>query len=266
MLKQHNSSFEHSFYSGSHTYVHPSALIGPNVSLGPGVKIGPFCVVLGNTHIGSGTRLSAYVTIGYHAQHTKVPKNIGKISIGTNCEIREYVSIHAPINEDGATVIGNNCYIMNYSHIAHNATLEDHVIVTNQVSLAGHVYVEHHAYIMANVGIHQFCRIGQYSCLTPYSGTRQDIPPFSMFSGQPAGFCGLHTVLLKKAGIGQKARDALKEVTTLFYHKKISLAQIRQTCALQYGTNIPDEVARFIAFVAASTRGVSRRTFSYSKG
>lgn len=266
MARQQHINAEHSFYTTPETYIHPSSIIGPNVTLGDGVKIGPYCVIMGNTTIGNHTRIGAYTSIGLHAQHTQTPQNIGVVHIGSRCEIREYVSIHAPIQHDGATTIGDDCYLMNYAHVAHNVTLEHHVILTNQVNLAGHVYIEHHGYLMANAGVHQYCRIGKYSCLTPYSGIRQDIPPFSMFTGQPAQFSGLHRISLEKNGFDGQSITALQTVTNLFYKEKLLLpAIIAHAKAHKSSWGGSEYVQDFISFIAQSSRGVSKRALSYGK-
>jgi len=248
------------FFESYGTYIHPTSIISNKVTLGENVKIGPFCVVVGNVAIGSNTRLHGHLSIGMPAQDLNTKKALGTIEIGQHCDIREFVTISAPKNAASKTKIGDHCYIMNFCHIAHDVTLEDHVTLINNVNLAGHVHVEHNVMLMANTGIHQFCRIGAYSALTPYSGMRQDLPPFCMFNGAPGRFAGLNLVALKRAGWTTNDRNGIKTITKLFFQDKLPFDTIKQ----HVGTNIPlkqsEYVQQFLNFVQNSSRGISRKT------
>ena len=244
------------------TYVHPTAIVGDRVTLGSGVKIGPYCVVLGNVHIGDGTRLSAHVTIGYPAQDVGTPAPLGKIVIGPHCNIREFVTIHASKSDEGTTSIGDNCYLMTFSHVGHDVTLEENVILINNATIGGYAHIGRNVMLMAGTAIHQFCRIGKYSCVTPFGGARQDAPPFCMFTGGPAGFAGLNKIALRRAGFSSQDIAALKSVTKLFYVDKVLLADLQAQAASEpFGQN--EHVQDFLSFIATSKRGVSRRTLTY---
>lgn len=256
------SSFEEAFFSSTQTYIHPTALVGPNVQLGLNVKVGPFCTIIGNVTIGNNTRLHAHVTIGFPAQVTGMKESFGSIVIGQDCELREFVTVHASRYKDGATTIGNRCYLMNYAHVSHDATLEDNVTLINNVNLGGHTYIEKNAIVMANSATHQFCRIGSFTALAPYSGIRQDLPPFCLFSGQPARFYGLNTIGLKRAGFSRENINALKHVTKLFYQEKLTLEQIVQAAKQDPVWGNDNCVQQFLAFVTQSSRGVARKSGS----
>jgi len=254
---QKASSIEEAFFHQSGTFIPPTALVDPSVILDEGVKVGPFCVITGNVSIGAKTRLYSNVIIGFPAQHTGTKTIKGTVSIGNNCELREFATIHASKFEDGTTRIGNNCYVMNYCHISHDATLEDNVVLINSVNLAGHVYIEQNVMVMAAAGVHQSCRIGQYAALAPYSGIRQDLPPYCLFEGRPAHFAGLNSIALRRAGITTESRMALKKITKLFFVDKLPLKTI-QAHALQEAWWQDATVQNFISFIEKSKRGVSR--------
>jgi len=259
LLTQRPSSFfGEAFFNSTETYIHPTAFVDPRAQLGLGVKIGPFCTIIGDVTIGDETRLYAYVAVGFPAQALGVKENLGTIHIGKNCEIREFTTIGASRYQDGITRIGNNCYIMNYCHIGHDAIIEDNVTLINNVNLGGHTYVERNAILMANSATHQFCRVGKFAALAPYSGIRQDLPPFGLFSGQPGQFSGLNAIGLKRAGYSRDSINALKHVAKLFYQDKLMLEKIKELIAS--GPYAHDEhVQEFILFIEASKRGVSRR-------
>lgn len=256
------NSFEEDFFYSDKTYVHPSSNIGQNVKIEENVKIGPFCTIVGNVTIKKNSKIYPNVSIGFPAQHLKVNKPIGKIIIGENCEIREFVTIGSPSIEEGETLIGNNCYIMSYSHIAHDVILEDNVVLINNVNLGGHVYVEKNAFLMANCASHQHCRIGQYCALAPFSATRQDLAPFCTFSGLPAKYFGLNSVALKRAGLTTDNINSIKHVAKLFFQDKLLLSDIKNLM-----TNESDQawskdkyVKIFVEFIEKSKRGVSRKS------
>ncbi len=256
--------FEDEYFNTHGTYIHPTAIVGPQVQLSDNVKIGPYCVLIGQITIGVNTQLSAHVTVGFPAQDVGTPKSLGRISIGADCTIREFVTIHASKKEDGMTVIGNKCYIMNFCHVGHDVILENEVILVNSVNLGGHTHVESGVMMMASSASHQFCRIGRLSAVTPFSATRQDLPPFCMFEGQPATFSGLNLIALKRLGLAREDINALKHVTKLFYQDKLLLTPIMklaEDAADDWGGN--EYVQAFLAFVKNSTRGVSKRSFSY---
>jgi UDP-N-acetylglucosamine acyltransferase len=253
------SSFEEAFFSSTQTYIHPTAIIGSQVKLGNNVKIGPFCTVIGNVTIGDNTRLHANVNIGFPGQVLGLKDSIGSITIGNNCELREFVTIHGSRNKDGATKIGNNCYLMNFAHVSHDGVLEDNVTLINNVSLGGHTHIEKNAIVMANSASHQFCRIGQYTALAPFSGIRQDLPPYCLFSGQPARFYGLNVIGLRRAGISRDSINALKHVTKLFFQDKLSLDEIYAQAQTDQTWGNDQYVHVFLSFIKNSSRGVSRK-------
>jgi UDP-N-acetylglucosamine acyltransferase len=251
------STFEEAFFCLHDTYVHPTAIVGSHVELDKNVKIGPHCILMGNVFVGSGSRLHANVIVGTPAQTLETKKSFGKIIIKKNCEIREFVTIHASRYTHGETIVGNNCYLMNFSHVSHDSILEDQVTLVNNVSLGGHTYVEKNAILMAGTATHQFCRIGRCAALAPFSAIRQDLPPFCLFNGKPAAFAGLNMVGLRRNGLKLENIAALKSVTRLFYQKKNSFDKIEnQALREPWGNDI--YVQEFMKFIKSSKRGVSR--------
>ena len=65
-----------------------------------------------------------------------------KIKIGSNCKLREYVTVN--IGTEGGyqlTSIGHNCLLMIGTHVAHDCLIGDNVIFANHSTLAGHVVI-----------------------------------------------------------------------------------------------------------------------------
>ncbi len=257
-IEKENLFFENIFFETTETFIHPTSLIGPSVRLGVNVKIGPYVTIVGNVFIDDNTRLYGNAMIGMPAEDRSITRPQGRIFIGKNVHIREFVSINASKYSDGTTRIGDDCYIMNFCYVSHDATLENNVTMINSVNLGGHAYIERHATLMANSAIHQFCRVGAYSALSAFSATGQDIPPFCMMDGVPAAFAGLNRVGLKRNNFSQESIEQIKKVTRLFFQDKKSIVEIRNDFQFQ-NFYVSPVVEQFLAFVEQSSRGVTRK-------
>ncbi len=246
----------------SRAQIHPTAILGPDVTVEDGVIIDAYTVIEGTVHIQSGTRIHSHVSIGAPAQATLTRESFGSVSIGRNTIIREFASIHASKKSNGKTVVGDNCYVMTYTHIAHDVVIEDNVTLTNRVSIGGHAHIGKNAVLMASAAIHQSCRVGAYTALAPYSGARQDLPPFCTFQGQPGRFAGLNRVALDRAGLTGENKNALKHVTHLFFQKKEVLLSIIEQAQNEPSWGDDPSVQEFLRFIQESDRGVSRKTIN----
>ncbi len=258
-IKVFDNSFEEDFFNSKKSYIHPSAIVGPNVKIGKNVKIGPFSVLSGNIEIGDNSIIYPHVSIGSPAQNLDTLKSLGKIILGKNVKIREFTGVAASKYEDGKTSIGDNCYVMSYCHVGHDVTLEENVTLINNVNLGGHCYVEKNAFLMANSAAHQFCRIGEYCSLAPYSAIRQDLPPFCMFSGLPAKYYGLNVIALKRAGLTRDSINAIKHAAKLFYQDKLLLEDIINKSKEETSWGNDKFVKEFLDFIKNSQRGVARK-------
>ncbi len=256
------ASFQEAFFISPDTYIHPTAIVDTTVQLGSGVKIGPHAIVTGNVTIGNNTIIYPYASIGLPAQVIGIKKSLGSITIGQECQFREFSTVHASRTAEGFTTIGDFCYLMNYAHVGHDATLEHHVTLTNNAMLAGHTYVEHHALIMAAAATHQFTRIGSYSALAPFSGIRQDLPPFGIYTGKPAQFSGLNLIGLRRAGFNAQNIQNIKRITSAFYQNKKLTTQLKELIAAEDTLRNDPLVQQFVSFIESSNRGVSRSSLN----
>lgn len=261
-----DGSFEKGFFNLNGTYIHPTAILGKNVFLDANVKIGPFCVLAGNISIGSGTKLYGNVFAGMPAQDIGTSNILGSIEIGKNCVIREFVTISSPKIETGKTKIGDNCYCMNFSHIAHDVFLEDNVTLINNVNLGGHVHVGKNTMLMANAAVHQFCKIGEYSAIAPFSATRQDIPPYCLFEGSPAIFAGLNVINLRRNNFSSNDKLFLKRLSKLFFVEKLNISAIESLVNEDSSMKENSCVSNFLSFIKNSERGISRKDVSKRVG
>src|SRR5215467_6181364 len=119
--------------------IHPTALvdeaadvaadaeIGAYCIVGPGVAIGESCRlvahvhVAGHTAIGARTVIAPFASLGMPPQSVKYRGGPTRLVIGTDCDIRENVTINIGTEDDrGVTEIGDRCFLMAGSHVAHD--------------------------------------------------------------------------------------------------------------------------------------------------
>ncbi|WVZ69022.1 hypothetical protein U9M48_017881 [Paspalum notatum var. saurae] len=139
------------------------------------------------------------------------------LHIGRNNEIREYCSIHRSSKSCDCTVIGDNNLIMGSCHVAHDCKIGSNNIFANNTLFAGHVVVEDSTHTAGAVVVHQFCHIGSYSFLGGGSVVAQDVPRYTMVSGDRAELRGLNLEGLRRNGISdQEVRSLRKAYQKVF--------------------------------------------------
>jgi len=244
--------------------VDPSATIGPYTVVGAGVTIGantelqPHCMVEGLTTIGANCFVGAFSTLGGAPQDISYAGEQTELVIGDNNKIREYVSIHrGSPGGGGKTVIGNNNMIMGYSHIAHDCKIGNHSVLANLAILAGHVEIGNRVFLSANVGLHQFCRVGDFAFLGGMSGYGRDIPPYVMVSGfrSSVRISGLNKIGLKRNGFDRETISRIDRVFRIIYHSSDLLFKDALSQAKEDAADCP-EAEYMVSFFENSKRGV----------
>ena len=132
----------------------------------------------------------------------------------------------------------------------------DHVVIANSAALAGHVIVESHAIVGGLAGIHQFTRVGESAMCGAGAMVSQDVPPFCTASGDRARLYGLNLIGLKRRGISDASVRALKRAYRILFLEPGTRQEALRRTREALGTVA--EVARLVAFVDASERGVCR--------
>ncbi|MCM8832064.1 MAG: acyl-ACP--UDP-N-acetylglucosamine O-acyltransferase [Candidatus Omnitrophica bacterium] len=249
--------------------IHPTAIIekdvilqepvdiGAYVVIEKGVKIGknaticPYVHISGNTTIGDNNFIGTGSIIGQMPQILGRKENLGKLYIGDNNVIREYVTIHTSSSPDNATTIGNNNYFMAFSHIAHDCRVTNNVVICNGSLIAGHVQIDDSAFISGNVVVHQFVRIGRLAMIGGLSRVNQDVLPFMLLVGD-SKIWGLNLVGLKRKGFSSNEIAHIKKAFNIIYRSKLPLKS-----AVQSLKNIPSKyVEEIIEFILSSKRGI----------
>ncbi len=232
----------------------PYAVIGPNVTIGPRTKIGAHVVIDGITTIGADCKIYAGTSIGLEPQDLKYNGEPTGVIIGDRVHTREYVTIHRATKE-GFTVIGDDCYLMNYTHIAHNCQLGAGVIMANNTCLAGHVTIGDNTVFSGYCIVHQWSKVGRGVMVGGMSGSRVDLPPFTICDGRPVSVRGINVIGLRRNKIGPETRKAIKAAYTLIYRSGLNITQaIEKICA--DGEPVA-EVKEIIEFFQTSKRGVA---------
>jgi UDP-N-acetylglucosamine acyltransferase len=75
--------------------------------------------------------------------------------------------------------------------------------------LAGEVVIDDNAILSAHVLVHQFCRIGGYTMVGGGSKVNMSILPYTMTAREPASYCGLNLVGLRRRGFSRETIDLL---------------------------------------------------------
>jgi UDP-N-acetylglucosamine acyltransferase len=253
--------------------IHPTAIIHPKARVGAGCKIGPYCVIGehvslgencflhshvvidGHTTLGRDNEIYPFCSIGLQTQDLKWKGGITRTEIGDNNSFREYITVHSATNDGDATRIGSHNHFLAYAHIAHDCVVGNHVIMSNNATLGGHVIVEDHAVISLSA-VHQFCRIGKFAMVGGWSKVVQDVPPFMIVDGNPAGTRTINKVGMERHGISAEAQNALKQAYKILFREDLSVTN----ALMKIEKELPPlpEVLHLIDFVRTSERGISK--------
>ncbi|MBP5197314.1 MAG: acyl-ACP--UDP-N-acetylglucosamine O-acyltransferase [Bacteroidaceae bacterium] len=249
-------------------YIHPEAKIGNNC------EIGPFCYIDRNVEIGDNNTLMNSVTVLYGSRigngNTFFPgavigaipqdlKFVGEEStaeIGDNNKIRENVTINRGTAAKGRTVVGSGNLLMEGVHVAHDAIVGNQCIIGNGTKLAGETIIDDKAILSAHVLLHQFCRVGSYVMVGGGTRSSQDILPFSMIARDPAAFCGLNMVGLKRRGFDRETIDNIHRTYQIILQGTGLLKDLLE----QVEREIPQSEERdyILDFIRSSKRGFIR--------
>ena len=249
-------------------YIHPEAKIGENC------EIGPFCYIDRNVVIGDNNTLMNSVTVLYGSRigngNTFFPgavigaipqdlKFVGEEStaeIGDNNKIRENVTINRGTAAKGRTVVGSGNLLMEGVHVAHDAIVGNQCIIGNGTKLAGETIIDDKAILSAHVLLHQFCRVGSYVMVGGGTRSSQDILPFSMIARDPAAFCGLNVVGLKRRGFDRETIDNIHRTYQIILQGTGLLKDLLD----QVENEIPQSPERdyILEFIRSSKRGFIR--------
>lgn len=249
-------------------YIHPDAVIGENCEIGAfcyidkGVVIGDnntlmnSVTMLYGTRVGNGNIFFPGAVIGAIPQDLKFRGEDTTAEIGENNKIRENVTINRGTAAKGKTVVGNNNLLMEGMHVAHDALIGNGCIIGNSTKLAGEIVIDDNAILSAGVLMHQFCRVGSYTMVGGGTRFSQNILPYSLVARDPAAFCGLNTVGLRRRGFDRQLIDNIHMTYQILLQSTGKLNDLME----RVKNEIPmsPEIQYILDFIKESTRGFIR--------
>ncbi|MBR6698603.1 MAG: acyl-ACP--UDP-N-acetylglucosamine O-acyltransferase [Bacteroidaceae bacterium] len=254
--------------------ISPLAFIHPEAQIGENCEIGPFCYIDKNVVIGDNNVLMNGVTILYGARIgngnkffpgtviSAVPQDLKfqgeetTAEIGDNNTFRENVTVNRGTAAKNKTVVGSRNLFMESVHIAHDDIIGNECIIGNGTKLAGEVTIDDRAILSANVLIHQFCRVGSYCMVGGGTRSAQDILPYSMIARDPAAYCGLNTVGLRRRGFERDTIDNIHRT----YQTILQGTGLLKDLLAKVEEEIPNspEIEYILEFIRTSKRGFIR--------
>src|SRR4029077_8749371 len=91
----------------------PYCVIGPDVVVGEGCRLVAHVNVTGHTTIGPRTVVYPFASLGTPPQSVKYRGAPTKLTIGSDCDIRENVTVNTGTEDDrGITEVGDHCFLM----------------------------------------------------------------------------------------------------------------------------------------------------------
>jgi UDP-N-acetylglucosamine acyltransferase len=225
------------------------------VSMEAGTSICHHATVDGRTRIGRNNVVHPYAYVGAPTHDLKYTGGNPGLAIGDGNVFREYCTVHVATNADGETVVGDGNVFLAYAHVAHDCTVGNHVVMSSQAALGGHVSIGDCANIGWSVGIHQFCRVGQYAMVGASSKATKDIPPYMLADGCPAKIYGPNFVNLHRHDFSEDRISQIKKIHRIFYGGGLNRSQAIEAARTE---NIPPELLEeFLHFIKDSVRGVA---------
>lgn len=249
-------------------YIHPEAVIGEDCEIGPfcyidrGVVIGDRNVLMNSVTILYGARIGndnvffPGAVIGAVPQDLKFRGEDTLAIIGDRNKIRENVTINRGTAAKGKTVVGSDNLLMEGMHVAHDALVGNGCIIGNSTKLAGEVVIDDNAILSAAVLIHQFCRVGSHCMVGGGTRSSQDILPYSLVARDPAAFCGLNNVGLRRRGFDREIVENIHRTYQIILQGTGKLDDL----LLRVEDEIPlsSEIEYILDFIRTSKRGFIR--------
>lgn len=252
--------------------ISPLAVVHPDAKLGEGVEVAPFVTIHENVEIGdnckihtgaiihSGARIGKECEIHPYAVIAGVPQDLkfrGEETvaiIGDRTMIREYVTINRGTASKGFTKVGSDCLIMAYAHIAHDCEVGNKVVIGNACQVAGEVVIDDQAILSGATLVHQFVRIGCHVMIQGGSRLTKDIPPYTLIGREPAMYCGINFVGLRRRNFTKEQIYLINDIYRTLYTRGLNNSEAIQVIEEEYEDQ-PEKI-EILSFLKSSTRGI----------
>ena len=249
-----------------HAIIEDGAIIGEDVeiaafcfissksTIGDGTTIAQGACIYGKTSIGKNNKIFSHAVLGSIPQDLKFNGEDVELIIGDNNTIREFTLLN-PGTEGGGrkTVVGNNNLLMGYVHLGHDVIVGDNCVIANSAGIAGHVEIGNHVVIGAGgTGVHQFCKIGDYSMVGAASALTQDVPPFCMAEGNRATLRGLNLNGLRR----KMDREDINNLKAAYKELFESGQPLKESATVILENSDSEYVKQLCNFVLETKRGI----------
>ena len=240
---------------GSNCTVEPFVYIEDNVVIGDNCHIMAHASVLSGTRMGNNNKVFHGAVVGGIPQDLKFVGEDTTLEIGDNNLIRENVTLNRGTASKGKTVIGSNNLFMENCHIGHDSVVGSGCIIGNSTKIAGEVVISDFAILSACVLVHQFTHIGSYVMIQGGSRINKDIPPYIIIGREPAKYCGLNIVGLRRRGFSNETITAIRNAYRNIYESGTIVSKAVEK--IKEEANMTPEVEYIINFIEKiSERGI----------
>jgi UDP-N-acetylglucosamine acyltransferase len=230
--------------------VGPFCTVGPSVELGAGVRLISHVNVTGVTSIGERTVVYPFASLGTPPQSTGYRGGATRLTIGSDCKIREGVTISTGTEDHGAlTTVGDRCFLMANSHVGHDCHVGNDAIFANGAVLGGHVSIADNVFIGGNTAVHQFCRAGEGAMLGGMSGITRDVIPFGFAFGPKAELVGLNVVGLKRRKFSRSDIHRIRNAYRMLFFDGGTFAGRLDRVAAEFGAD--PVIGKIVSFIRA---------------
>lgn len=251
--------------------ISPLAYIDPEAVIGDNCEIGPFCFIDKNVVIGDNNVLMNSVTVLYGARIgsgnvifpgaviSAVPQDLKfkgeetTAEIGDKNKIRENVTINRGTAAKGLTRVGSGNLLMEGVHVAHDAVVGNNCIIGNSTKLAGETIIDDQAIISAGVLMHQFCRVGSLAMVGGGTRFSQNIPPYTTCAREPAAYCGLNLIGLRRHGFSGETIEQIHNAYRLIYQSNLQLKDALNRIREELPQT--EEIKYIVEFIENSKKG-----------
>lgn len=192
----------HNFLSLKHdfilTKINSSSIISDsaaiskyNVEIGENVIIEDNVVIKENVYIGRDSIIRSGCVIGGEGFEFKRNedknildvKHMGKVIIGSNVELKEFVTVHQAVFNWDYTQIDDYCKLDAHTHVGHATKIGKRVLIGSHSNLAGNIDIGDDVYIGPGVSISNRLKIGFKSKVSIGSVVTKDVKSNSVVSG-----------------------------------------------------------------------------------
>lgn len=153
-------------------------MVGP-IDIGSDCRVAHGAILRGPLTVGEGSLLFDQCVIGNPGQYPGKTESPGRVVIGRNVTIREFVAINRPILTH-TTMIGDDSYLMSRTQVDHDCVLGCSVRTSCGVTLGGSVRVDDGANLGMNAVVHQEMRIGTCAMIGMNGVVTKNVPPYAL--------------------------------------------------------------------------------------